>query len=175
LHYVDTGARSLVFHPKVYVARSEARAAVVVGSANLTLGGLNNNIESSVVLDLDLNHGEDLDFVESIFTEFGELVGEYPRHVVRINNASDVEQLYSQGRVSDEASSSRPQPAGGTGEAGDALPTMKLKVTRLASTVRREARSGRGRSPKTPKSESASVSRAPDTGGGLEKQGANKT
>ena len=144
LHYVDTGARNLVFHPKVYVARSETRAAVVVGSANMTLGGLNNNIESSVVLDLDLNHGGDLDFVESIVTEFEELVAEHPRHVARIEDAADVEELYRQGRVSDEASSSTPQPVGGTGETGDELPTMKLKVTRAAA--RRRARSGRWRS-----------------------------
>ena len=161
VHCVDTGARHLVFHPKFYVARSDARAIVVVGSANLTLGGLNNNIESSVVLDLDLSRDEDLEFLESIVTECTDLAGEHPRHVVRIKRRSDVEQLYSQGRVSDEASSRTPHPVGGTKEAGDALPTMTLKVTRLVSATRRVAPSGQGPSLKTPTSGGASLSRAP--------------
>ena len=40
-------------------ATQESRAGLVVGSANLTLGGLNNNIEAGMSLDLNLADAPD--------------------------------------------------------------------------------------------------------------------
>ena len=137
VHYVDTGAKNLVFHPKIYVTRRDTKASAIVGSANLTVGGLHNNIESSIVLDLDLAQAEDLDFVESIVSKFKDLAVEYPQHVVRLKNAKDVERLHGEGRLVDEASSSPPQPVGSGGKDADNLPTIRLKVSRLRSPVRR--------------------------------------
>ena len=53
LYTVDTGSRHVVFHPKLYVVRGKTVAKIIIGSANLTLGGLNNNIEGGVVLAFD--------------------------------------------------------------------------------------------------------------------------
>jgi HKD family nuclease len=39
LYAVDTGSRHVVFHPKLYLVRGKTAAKVIVGSANLTLGG----------------------------------------------------------------------------------------------------------------------------------------
>lgn len=50
---VDTGTRQRIFHPKLYYARSAARAKLLLGSANLTMGGLRTNIEASVLQDFD--------------------------------------------------------------------------------------------------------------------------
>ena len=54
LYVVDTGSRQILFHPKLYLVRGATRARLVIGSANLTLGGLNNNIEAGMLLDFDL-------------------------------------------------------------------------------------------------------------------------
>jgi HKD family nuclease len=53
----DPGSRT--FHPKTYVAEGPNDALALVGSANLTLGGLFTNYEASVVLELDRNDATD--------------------------------------------------------------------------------------------------------------------
>jgi HKD family nuclease len=54
------------FHPKVYLFKSAARADVVVGSGNLTSGGLFTNYEASVAAALDLTVKADADFLQAI-------------------------------------------------------------------------------------------------------------
>jgi hypothetical protein len=54
LYTVDTGSRTVIFHPKLYLVRAVERARLVIGSANLTVAGLNNNIEAGMLLDFDL-------------------------------------------------------------------------------------------------------------------------
>lgn len=146
LYCVDTGASKLIYHPKIYVARNETRATVIIGSANLTLGGLNNNIESSVVLNLDLTKNTDLEFFESIVTEYMKLDKEHPEHAVRINEKADIDQLHLEGRISDETTSLAPQPVGVSDEKVDEIPTMNLKVAPLASPVRGDTMSSASRS-----------------------------
>jgi len=47
------------FHPKIYIFESATCARLIVGSVNLTRGGLFENYEASVVQDLDLNDPAD--------------------------------------------------------------------------------------------------------------------
>jgi hypothetical protein len=51
------------FHPKVYVFKSDVRADVLVGSGNLTRGGLFTNYEASLAASLDLAVPEDAAFL----------------------------------------------------------------------------------------------------------------
>lgn len=60
----DPGVRT--FHPKVYILESEDSAVVWIGSSNLTRGGLFQNYEADVALDLDLSLDDDADFLRSI-------------------------------------------------------------------------------------------------------------
>src|SRR6266849_78000 len=60
LYTVDTGSRTVIFHPKLYLVRGREHARLVIGSANLTLGGLNNNIETGMLLDFDLRDAVDM-------------------------------------------------------------------------------------------------------------------
>ncbi|GAY20969.1 phospholipase D family protein [Sphingobium fuliginis] len=46
LHAVDPGTRHLLFHPKLYYIRGKDIERLSIGSANLTLDGLNNNIQA---------------------------------------------------------------------------------------------------------------------------------
>lgn len=48
----DPGART--FHPKLYIARATDHAAILIGSSNLTAGGLFTNYELGVSMQLDL-------------------------------------------------------------------------------------------------------------------------
>ena len=140
VHYVDTGAKNLLFHPKIYLCRSKTRAEAIIGSANLTLGGLNNNIESSVLLDLDLGLEDDQEFVQSVLGEFDGLAAVHPQHVVRIESAADVDELFAEGRVVDEAPSSPPQGTIPSQPKGvDVLPPIGLDVPRLGSPVKKPA------------------------------------
>jgi HKD family nuclease len=50
---VDTGSRRLVYHPKLYLAKRKNHADLIIGSANLTKGGLSRNLETSVILELE--------------------------------------------------------------------------------------------------------------------------
>ena len=138
VHYVDTGARHVIFHPKIYYARTKNSAFMVLGSANLTPGGLNNNIEASVTFELGLENPDDRAMADSIETGFASLTKDYPEHVVRLNAEKDLNRLQEQGRLIDESSSSPPRTirrvsAGNT----DTLSRIKLKVPPIRGKVQR--------------------------------------
>jgi len=138
VHYVDTGARHLVFHPKLYCAFTSNQARVVIGSANLTPGGLNNNIEASVALDLDVANSGDQALVDQIREGFENLTSEYPDHIVRINSAVELERLQEEGRLLDEAAPSYQRSlARGPVRDGDRIPRIRLKVRPITRPVAR--------------------------------------
>ncbi len=64
--FVFKNAGSPTFHPKVYLFKNDASAEVVVGSGNLTEGGLYTNYEASLILRLDLSEGRDRALLTSI-------------------------------------------------------------------------------------------------------------
>lgn len=49
----------ITFHPKVYLLEAESSALLIVGSGNLTEGGLYTNDEASLVYELDLSKTDD--------------------------------------------------------------------------------------------------------------------
>lgn len=61
---------SRTFHPKVYLLQIADYAQVLVGSNNLTAGGLFNNYEATLVCDLDLTQDEDQRVFRQISTWF---------------------------------------------------------------------------------------------------------
>lgn len=64
--YVFHDPTGRTFHPKYYVLRSISSALVVVGSNNLTLGGMSNNYEVAACFDLDLATDQDRQFLAAI-------------------------------------------------------------------------------------------------------------
>lgn len=64
--FVFKNAGSSTFHPKVYLFRNDTAAEIVVGSGNLTEGGLFTNYEASLLLSLDLAHERDSALLTSI-------------------------------------------------------------------------------------------------------------
>jgi hypothetical protein len=54
------------FHPKLFLLKSPDRAVVVMGSGNLTLGGLFTNYEASVAIELDPAVAADAQFLSEV-------------------------------------------------------------------------------------------------------------
>lgn len=128
LFAVDTGSRSLLFHPKLYFARAEDAARLSVGSANLTLGGLNNNIEAGVLINLSLGNEDDLAFVDEIEQSFLGLAAEHPDNVFRIDDEAAIDELLNAGRVIDETASPPPRsPTKAKAGSTDLTPRMKMQ------------------------------------------------
>ena len=138
IYAVDTGARGIVFHPKIYLAKGIDEARLVIGSANLTLGGLNNNIEAGMALDLDLSDVSEKGLVESIETEFLNLSSHDTEHVTLVTSEEQLELLGKSGRVLDESEVLPPRPiAKGTTPSNDVISRIRLSVPRLYRTIKR--------------------------------------
>lgn len=136
LYVVDTGAQHVIFHPKIYYARGQYEARAIVGSANLTLSGLNNNIEASVALELNLNEADDSKIAADIEENFTHLTEDYPKHIVRVAGWSQLIVLQDEGRLVDESRSSPPRIISRT-STPDRLPRMQLEVAHLAPKITR--------------------------------------
>jgi hypothetical protein len=136
LYAVDTGSISTVFHPKLYMARGDKAATLVVGSANLTRGGLNRNIEASVITELNLAVKEDANLTGEIEQQLDDLPAAYPNHVFRIISAAQLNKLQKQGRLLDEAAAAGARSVTGFAVTDpDDIARIKLKVKSLPKQV----------------------------------------
>lgn len=133
LFTVDTGSRMILFHPKLYLVRGKEYARLIIGSANLTLGGLNNNIEAGVLLNFDLTKVADKATVDGIEAQLAVLPIDYPEHVVRVCSVTNLDELLASGRLVDEMAISPPRPITSAGAAGasDTVSRIKLKIAPL--------------------------------------------
>jgi HKD family nuclease len=132
LYVVDTGSRSVLFHPKLYLVKGATHARLAIGSANLTIGGLNNNIEAGLVIELDLKDADEKALVESIEKDFAALAKDYPDNIIAIASPTQLDALQATGRLIDEMTTSPPRPASlATSPTGDTVPRIKLKVAPL--------------------------------------------
>ncbi len=66
--HVDLGP-AVVYHPKLYVLQAEQETVVIVGSSNLTEGGLERNLEVNVLIRADF--GEEI--VSDVYVIYNEL------------------------------------------------------------------------------------------------------
>ena len=126
-YMVDTGSRRRIFHPKMYYARSAARAKLLLGSANLTMGGMRTNIEASVLQELDVS--ADAGFLADLEGKLDAMITDYPDHVIRAVDPAQLADLQRAGRLLDERAARPPEPAGRSSDRGlDAVPNMALRT-----------------------------------------------
>jgi HKD family nuclease len=127
LYAVDTGSRKIIFHPKLYMAASASNASVIIGSANLTFGGLHNNIEVSTCIDLDLSNAADKKFHDVVTNAFVTMLKKHPLHVFLIKDNQHADELFDSGRLADETLIPAPSTTSSVrkGERDD-LPRMEL-------------------------------------------------
>lgn len=126
LYTVDTGSLQKIYHPKLYYSRSATRARLLVGSANLTAGGLNSNVEASVLLELDLDRSEDLSLCESFEATFDQLAANYPSNVTKIGSDTGLADLLADARYEDESFATAPVVKHREGTNAPAIPHMRL-------------------------------------------------
>jgi HKD family nuclease len=104
LYAVDTGSRKIIYHPKLYLATNASGAIVIIGSANMTSGGLHNNIEVSTFMELDFaKNPNDKAFVDTAISSFDNMLIEHPKHVFKIKDSKHADQLFEEGRLTDES------------------------------------------------------------------------
>lgn len=136
LYTVDTGTRRVIYHPKIYLVRGAQQAKLIVGSANLTPGGLNNNIEAGIVVECDLGKEADQALVESIEASFDTAQAAHPDNITRITTAAQLDAQHEIGLLLDEMAASPPRPASsGTSTSNDTTPRIKLEVAPIVSSI----------------------------------------
>lgn len=92
-----------IFHSKIYCFESKDEANIIIGSANLTGGGLWRNVESSMTMELGLSNANDLALLSSVDKLFENLKSP-SAHPMTLQSVNDIDTLLSQGLVCRERS-----------------------------------------------------------------------
>jgi hypothetical protein len=112
----------------------------LVGSANLTLGGLNNNIEAGLMLDLDVADPTDKALIDNIESQIAALPRDYPSHVLKVTDVRELDEMLRTGRLVDETAVTPPRPTTSAVQSSgtsDTVPRIKLKVLPLRSALKK--------------------------------------
>lgn len=128
-YVVDTASQAYIFHPKVYIASNDIDARMMVGSANVTSGGMARNVEASLYSELSMD--SDGELVCSVYSQFDALRENYPENVFRIS-LNDLDRMAAEGLLTDEthASWTASAKAHGSGRA-DTRRRMRLKTRNM--------------------------------------------
>lgn len=98
---VDTASQAYIFHPKVYITRNSSIARLIIGSANVTSGGMAKNIEAGLLCELSMH--EDRELIESVFGQFDILRSSFPENIFQVNNTDDLDRLVEEDLLIDES------------------------------------------------------------------------
>jgi HKD family nuclease len=98
LYLVDTGSSNIIFHPKLYIFEFDNCYEIIIGSANLTGGGLNSNIEVSTLLTFDKSDLSINNFIKDIIS----FPKKYKENIFKINNKKEAFLLFKEGLLIDE-------------------------------------------------------------------------
>lgn len=143
LTLVDTASTSTIFHPKIFLTYSDKIAKIIIGSANLTTGGLIRNIEASTLIELDLANKDDKAYLNDLINNFKTLERNHPKNIFQITKVAQINKLLDEGRLSDEYKIVRPIIAGNKKkENSDDIDKIKLLTRHIKSKIIQ---------PKTPK------------------------
>jgi len=90
-----------VFHPKIYLFEGDKEIKLIIGSSNLTRGGLFTNVESSMLIEFASNDKEGLTFLTQLKTYYKSLFDFSDTNLYKISSQSIIE-FYSNGIIPDE-------------------------------------------------------------------------
>ena len=85
-----TKKEKCTYHPKIFYFRKDDNISIIIGSANLTSGGLETNIEASFEIDTELNSNIDNE-IKSLISSFNE----FSIHIKNDQIISDYENRYN--------------------------------------------------------------------------------
>lgn len=130
-YLVDTGMGTIVYHPKLYLFEYSDCYRVITGSANLTGGGLNSNIEISSICECDKNEPA----ITRLFESMIALPEKYEGNVFEIKTKKEAFFYFKRGLLIDERFA-----AAGLGNAinhskkyTDHVPRIKLKNKKVSN------------------------------------------
>ena len=129
VYCVDVGQVRRIFHPKIYVSKCADTTSLMVGSANLTSGGLIENIESSLFLRLNIKDVDDLNLSNEAYQCLHELEVNFPENVFKLSNKPQLLELLELGLVADERIKlSVPVGTSNKGNVKKTVPAINLKT-----------------------------------------------
>lgn len=103
IYAIHMGSESRIFHPKIYSSISAYGMRAIVGSANLTFSGLNENVEISCDMDLDPNYPSEMNAIQEILNTFKYLPSNYPQNVFHVADENIINNIFNQGNLEDES------------------------------------------------------------------------
>jgi HKD family nuclease len=74
-----------IFHPKIYLFEGKNTSKVIIGSSNLTKGGLFQNVESSILVETSLNDKDGQIFIQEIKDYFSTLLDGTDSNIKKIS------------------------------------------------------------------------------------------
>lgn len=151
-YVVDTGAQGVIFHPKIYFLRTKSLLKIIIGSANLTLGGLNNNIEASAYIEIDKNDGNFSTLVHKIEKTIEDIISENPDNIKKITSQSEIDALFTSNMLVDELIQRPARDAINkpSGAAPNRPKLIKLKTPRIPSSVKKRRQPSPNATPTKP-------------------------
>ena len=137
---VDTGGIDIIFHPKTHVAYNDDYAMNITGSGNYTPSGMLKNIESSLLVKLDLHNESDKICLNQIIDGFELLKTNFPQNCYQLESQEQIESLFDDGKLVDEhLTISRSETVGSSNSQKTRLtPRMKLKTQKLEKKNRKQ-------------------------------------
>lgn len=64
--YIYHTVSHIIFHPKIYIFEGEKQGKIIVGSSNLTVQGLFQNMEASLIVDFEMNNNQGINLLNQI-------------------------------------------------------------------------------------------------------------
>ncbi len=142
-YIVDTASNTFIFHPKTYMISNDIKAIAIVGSANLTMGGLVKNIEASNVVELDLlNNPDDKNYVDSMKDSFTYFRDKYTKNIIRITSKEESEKLYKEGKLEDENRRVHRSIRENASPDKTITPSMKIEVEDIKDKIKANVKKG---------------------------------
>jgi len=98
VYLVDTGTVNIVYHPKIYIFEYKDCYRIITGSANLTSGGLNSNIEISLITEVEKNNNKIIELIKCI----NDLPNNYSNNIFKVENKKEAFLFFKKGLLTDE-------------------------------------------------------------------------
>ena len=90
-----------IFHPKIYLLEGAKETKIIIGSSNLTRGGLFTNVESSMLIEFDLNDTEGQALLAELKGYYKSLFDFSDPNLFKIS-AAVITEFYTKGIIPDE-------------------------------------------------------------------------
>lgn len=119
--YVVHSEGSQTFHTKIYNFLGESHGVAIIGSNNLTSGGLWSNFETSVILTKE-NHDREYERIQRAIQEQINNLKNLGQSILKIENVEQILQLEEKGYVSNEVYSRTQQVFPGNTDNRDYVP-----------------------------------------------------